>query len=134
MVSTLRLVSCVVPPRTGHGVREVAVWRGAAKIIENMQELIEDEAMAYFRADVCLGSPESFSLDEKREICEQMESTSKAIEDAMKADFESLPPEFRVKLLDMLCSSGCESEEFWKDLLLGEMPDSPAQLVGEDAR
>lgn len=103
-------------------------------MIENMQELIEDEAMAYFRADVCLGSPESFSLDEKREICEQMESTSKAIEDVMKADFESLPPEFRVKLLDMLCSSGCESEEFWKDLLLGEMPDSPAQLVGEDAR
>lgn len=103
-------------------------------MIENMQKLIEDEAMAYFRADVCLGSPESFSLDEKREICEQMESTSKAIEDAMKADFESLPPEFRVKLLDMLCSSGCESEEFWKDLLLGEMPDSPAQLMGEDAR
>lgn len=103
-------------------------------MIENMQELIEDEAMAYFRADVCLGSPESFSLDEKREICEQMESTSKAIEDGMKADFESLPPEFRVKLLDMLCSSGCELEEFWKDLLLGEMPDSPAQLVGEDAR
>lgn len=95
------LVSCVVSPRTGHGVREVAVWRGAAKMIENMQELIEDEAMAYFRADVCLGSPESFSLDEKREICEQMESTSKAIEDAMKADFEPLPPEFRVKLLDM---------------------------------
>ena len=103
-------------------------------MIENMQELIADEAMAYFRADVCLGSPESFSLDEKREICEQMESTSKAIEDGMKADFESLPPEFRVKLLDMLCSSGCELEEFWKDLLLGEMPDSPAQLVGEDAR
>ena len=25
-------------------------------------------------------------------------------------------------------------EEFWKDLLLGEMPDSPAQLMGEDAR
>lgn len=103
-------------------------------MIENMQELIEDEAMAYFRADVCLGSPESFSLDDNREICEQMESTSKAIEGAMKADFESLPPEFWVKLLDMLCSSGCELEEFWKDLLLGEMPDSPAQLVGEDAR
>lgn len=133
-MSTLGLVFRVVSFGISHGVREVAVWKGAAKMIENMQELIEDEAMAYFRADVCLGSPESFSLDEKREICEQMESTSKAIEDAMKADFESLPPEFRVKLLDMLCSSGCESEEFWKDLLLGEMPDSPAQLMGEDAR
>ena len=128
------LVSCVVSLVTSHGVREVAVWRGAAKMVENVQKLIEDEAMAYFRADVCLGSPESFSLDEKREICEQMESASKAIEDAMKADFESLPSEFQVKLLDMLCSSGCESEEFWKDLLLGEMPDSPAQLTERDAR
>ena len=24
----------------------------------------------------------------------------------------------------MLCASGCESEESWKDLLLGDMPDS----------
>jgi hypothetical protein len=53
-----------------HGVREAAVWKRAVKMIENMQKLIEDEAMAYFKADVCLGSPESFSLDEKREICE----------------------------------------------------------------
>ena len=97
-------------------------------MIENAQQLIEDEAMAYFRADVCLGSPQSFTLDEKREICEQMESTSKAIEDAMKKDFESLPPEFRVKLLDMLCASGCETEEFWKGLLLGEMPDSVEEV------
>ena len=100
-------------------------------MIENAQQLIEDEAMAYFRADVCLGSPQSFSLDEKREICEQTESTSKAIEDAMKKDFESLPPAFRVKLLDMLCASGCESEKFWKDLLLGEMPDSAEDLAKE---
>ena len=98
-------------------------------MIKNAQQLIEDEAMAYFRADVCLGSPQSFSLEEKREICEQMESTSKAIEDAMKKDFEILPPEFRVKLLDILCVSGCETEEFWKGLLLGEMPDSPDELT-----
>ena len=98
-------------------------------MIANIDELTLNEAVAYFKADLCLSDPESFSLDEKREICEQMESTSKAIEDAMKADFESLPPEFRVKLLDMLCASGCESEEFWKGLLLGEMPDSPEELV-----
>ena len=99
------------------------------KTRQEWNDLREEHELAYFKADVCLGSPESFSLDEKREICEQMESTSKAIEDAMKADFESPPPEFRFKLLDMLCSSGCESEEFWKDLLLGEMPESPEDLA-----
>ena len=98
-------------------------------MITNIDELTQNEAVAYFRADLCLSDPHNYSLDEKREICEQMESTSKAIEDAMKKDFESLPPEFRMKLLDMLCASGCESEKFWKDLLLGEMPDSPSEMA-----
>ena len=100
-------------------------------MITNIDELTQNEAVAYFRADLCLSDPDNYTLDEKREICEQMESTSKAIEDAMKKDFESLPPEFRVKLLDMLCASGCESEKFWKDLLLGEMPDSAEDLAKE---
>ena len=91
--------------------------------------LQQAEDMAYFRAEACLFSPESYSLEEKREICEQMDSTGKAIEDAMKKDFESLPPEFRMKLLDMLCASGCESEKFWKELLFGEMPDCPDQVL-----
>ena len=103
-------------------------------MIENVQKLIEDEAMAYFRADVCLGSPQSFSLAEKHEICQQMASTSKAIEDAMKKDFETLPPELRVRLLDMLCASGSMCEEYWKELLLGKMPDPPAQFLEEAAK
>ena len=91
-------------------------------------DLQQAEDMAYFRAEACLFSPESYSLEEKREICEQMDSTSKAIEDAMKKDFESLPPEFRVKLLDMLCASGCMTPEWWKSTLFGEMPDSVEEI------
>lgn len=86
----------------------------------NWTELQQAEDMAYFRADLCLYSPESYTLEEKREICEQMESTSKAIEDAMKKDFESLPPELRVKFLDMLCASGCMTPEFWWDVLVSD--------------
>ena len=95
--------------------------------------LQQAEDMAYFKADLCLYSPESYTLDEKREICEQMESTSKAIEDAMKADFESLPPEFRVRLLDMLCECGPEGEDFWKGLLIGDMPDGADDVKGKFA-
>jgi hypothetical protein len=49
-----------------------------------------------------------------------MESTSKAIEDAMRKDFENLPPEFRMKLLDMLCQSGVETPEWWRDVLVSK--------------
>lgn len=38
----------------------------------------------------------------------------------MRKDFESMPPEARTKLLDMLCQSGVESPQWWFDVLVGE--------------
>ncbi|MBR3160911.1 MAG: hypothetical protein IKF14_17645 [Atopobiaceae bacterium] len=87
---------------------------------EKWEELRQEEEMAYFRADLCLSSSESYSLEEKKDICNGMMSTSKATLDAMRADFESMPPELRCKLLDMLCQSGVESPEWWWDVLVGE--------------
>ena len=82
--------------------------------------LQQAEDNAYFKADICLYSPESYTLDEKRDICNEMVSTSRAVLDAMQADFEQLPPDARVKFLDMLCTSGIESPEWWWDVLVGE--------------
>lgn len=67
------------------------------------------------RADLCIYSPESYSLDEKKVICNDMMATSKAVLDAMRNDFEQLPPVARTKLLDMLCASGVESPQWWWD-------------------
>ena len=67
--------------------------------------LQQAEDMAYFKADLCCYSPESYTLEEKKEICNDMMATSKVLLDAMSADFEQLPPEFRSKLLGMLCQS-----------------------------
>lgn len=89
-------------------------------MIENERQLIEDEEMAYFRADICLYSPESYTLEEKRDICNGMIETSKAVLDAMREDIERLPPEGRSKLLDMLCQSGVETPEWWWDVLVGD--------------
>ena len=71
--------------------------------------LQQAEDMAYFKADLCCYSPESYSLEEKKGICNDMISTSKAMLDAMRADFEQLPPEAHSKLLDMLCQSGSKA-------------------------
>lgn len=86
----------------------------------NWTELTQAEDMAYFRADLCLYSPESYTLEEKRQICDDMMSTSKAIEDAMHADFEKLPPKARSKLLAMLCESGIETPGWWWNILVGD--------------
>jgi hypothetical protein len=87
---------------------------------EKWEELKQEEEMAYFRADICLYSPESYSLEEKKQICNDMMSTSKATLDAMREDFEQLPPDARAKLLDMLCASGVESPEWWWSALVGD--------------
>jgi hypothetical protein len=86
-----------------------------------MTELTQAEGMAYFRADLCIYSPESYSLDEKKEICNDMMSVSEAVlADAMREDFEQLPQDARAKLLDMLCASGVESPQWWRDVLVGD--------------
>ncbi len=86
-----------------------------------MTELTQVEDMAYFRANLCIYSPESYSLDEKKEICNDMMSVSEAVlADAMREDFEQLPPDARAKLLDMLCASGIESPQWWRDVLVGD--------------
>ena len=76
--------------------------------------------MAYFKAGLCCYSPESYSLEEKKEICNEMMGTSKAILDAMREDFQSQPPEFRSKLLAMICEAEPEKAEWWWDVLVGE--------------
>ena len=52
----------------------------------------QTENMAYFRADLCVYSPESYTLKEKRDICNDMISTSKAVLDAMREDFDQFCP------------------------------------------
>ena len=91
--------------------------------------LAEEHELVYFRADVCLGSPQSFSLEEKRQICDEMEASTAEVDAALRKDFESLPPEAQGMLLDMLCASGCMTPEFWKETLLGAMPDSPEEIT-----
>lgn len=65
--------------------------------------------MACFRADPFCCSPESYSLEEKREVCNDMMGGSKAVLDPMREGLERLPAEARSKLPDMLCASGVES-------------------------
>ncbi|MBR2682977.1 MAG: hypothetical protein IKE22_06915 [Atopobiaceae bacterium] len=56
-----------------------------------MTELTQAEDKAYFRAGLCIYSPDSYSLDEKKEICNEMMATSKATLDAMREDSSSCP-------------------------------------------
>ncbi|MCI6405549.1 MAG: hypothetical protein MR800_04185 [Collinsella sp.] len=84
--------------------------------------------MAYFRGDLAMSMPSSYSIDEIGEISAAMDASTAEVDAAMRADFESLPPEAKVKLLDMLAESGVESQEWWEKILCGfEVPDAPPE-------
>lgn len=85
-----------------------------------MTELTQAEEMAYFRADICCYSPESYTLDEKKQICNDMVSTSKAVLDAIREDFDSQPPEFRERLLAAICEGEPEDADWWRAILVGD--------------
>ena len=79
--------------------------------------LREEHELTYFRADVCLGSPQSYSLEEKKQICVDMDASTKAIDAAMRADFWSMPAQARSRMLDLLSGFNCEAREWWEELL-----------------
>lgn len=95
--------------------------------IANANQLIEDNEIAFLHADICLGSPESYSLDEKRQICEEIDATNAAIDEAMRKDFLSLPPEGQAQMLNLLEKADPDHFDWWMSILVGEMPDTPPE-------
>lgn len=49
--------------------------------------------MVCFRVDLCLYSPESYNLEEKKQICNDVEATTMAQLKVMCDDFQSMPSE-----------------------------------------
>lgn len=86
---------------------------------EDYRRLREDHEVAYFRADLALSDLEGYSLEEKAEIIEGMRSSTEEAERAMREDFESMPPETRRRMFEMLASSGPGARGFWSRMLLG---------------
>lgn len=95
---------------------------------DEARRLMEEHEMAYFRGDLATSMPGSYSIDEMREISADMDASTAKIDAAMRADFEAMPPEMKVKMLDMLAASGVESREWWEKVLCGfEVPDAPPE-------
>ena len=83
----------------------------------NWNALREEHEIAYLRGDLATSSPQSYSLEEMKRISEEMDASTKAIDAAMHADFWSMPAEARGRMLDLLGGSGCETREWWEELL-----------------
>ena len=90
--------------------------------------LIEEHEMAYFRGELATSSPESYSIDEMREISDAMDESTAKAEAAMRDDFNALPPQAQARMLELLAGADPGNMDFWKEVLGLKMPDSPSEL------
>lgn len=82
------------------------------------QTLEEAEDHAYFMAELVDISPESFTLEEKRKILDDMLEASSAIENRMRGSFAELDEVTQTRLLDSLGTSGYRDRDWWYRMLM----------------
>lgn len=82
------------------------------------QTLEEAGDHAYFMAELVDISPESFTLEEKRKILDDMLEASSAIENRMRGNFAELDEVTQTRLLDSLGTSGYRDRDWWYRMLM----------------
>ena len=94
--------------------KETAMNHSAADI----GAMCELEDYSHFRAELVEISPQSFTLEELREILGDMIRSKVALEDSMREHFATLGEAEQTELLDMLGSSGCKDRDWWYWMLM----------------
>lgn len=80
----------------------------------HLARVMEERELAYFRAELALFSPESYSLQEKAEICKGMTIADAEACKVMREDFQRLSPNHKAVLFKMLLEKGDLSERYWR--------------------
>lgn len=80
----------------------------------HLARAMEERELAYFRAELALLFPESYSLQEKAEICRGMTMADAEAHKVMREDFQRLSPNHKAILFKMLLKKGDLSERYWR--------------------
>ena len=85
---------------------------------KELKEMMELEDYAHFRAELVEISPQSFDIDELREILDDMIRSKVAMENDMRDSFAELGEVEQTKLLDSLGQSGYKDRDWWYRMLM----------------
>lgn len=102
----------------GHAKRKAGIcvltWFSIVEMMgfEPTTPTLRANKVAFLHAEICAGLPESYNLDEKHQICDNINATNTAIDKAIRKDFETLPDFEKKRLLNMLGTSGNPKREW----------------------
>ena len=91
---------------------------------QQWEELLSVEDQVYFRKDLYLYSPESFTPEQGLAIVKAMQRSTRAIDEALREDFASQPPEIQEALIESLAGKAGRSKEKWRQLLGASAPSA----------
>ena len=87
--------------------------------------LRQEHEIAFLRGDLATSSPESYTIDDMREISEAMNASTAEVEAALRVDFNAMTPEAQGRMIELLEEVDPENIEWWKNVLIGRIPDFP---------
>lgn len=87
---------------------------------DTISSLHAEQELAMLRADLATSSPQSYSIEEMKSISNDLDAKTEALDDAIREDFNSMPPDVQAKMLRLLIAAGGVKEGFWgKAVALG---------------
>ena len=85
---------------------------------EQWAKLMEEHGIAYLRGDLATSSPQSYTIDEMREISAEMEASTAEVEAAIRADFADMSPELQSRMMELMKKADPDNFGWWEALLL----------------
>ncbi len=91
-------------------------------------DIQEKHEMAYFRGQLATEFPESYTLEEMKEISDGMSASTAEVDEMLRADFESMTPFAQDKMLDLLRHADPDNFDWWLEVLVGKVPDNVSEI------
>ena len=92
-------------------------------------DIQEKHEMAYFRGQLATEFPESYTVEEMKEISDGMSASTAEVDAMLRADFESMPPTAQDKMLDLLRQADLDNFDWWLEVLVGKVPDNVSEMA-----
>lgn len=73
------------------------------------KQLMEDHAATYFRGEMAAANPKDYTLEELEAMSIDMDLSTVEVDEFLRQDFQSMPPEAQAVMFNLLCVTICSS-------------------------
>lgn len=84
----------------------------------SIQQLYVEQELALLRADLAVSMPENYSMEEMRQISEDLDAKTAALDEALREDFNAMSPKMQVMVQELFQVFGYGKTAVLRKILL----------------